>query len=500
MSSEITQPISIREYDDNRMSDSPVRWILFYGLIMAGFAWLSTLHVEGESYGFHSILPVTLILVVAAISKKALESLFAGIIAGLLLLDPANLFTGLGDISMTVVMDETIAWIVLVCGMMGGLINILERGGSVLSFGDLLATRIKGKRSTMLTTCVLGILVFIDDYLNSLAVSASMKNLTDRYKISREKLAFLVDSTAAPVCILVPVSTWAVYFAALLEENGAAKEGGGMMLYIEAIPYMAYGWLALVIVFLVAAGFLGDLGAMKEAEQRAQNGQPVPDGIKQDGFDTSGIKKVPPIVGLLNFLLPMAVLIGASIYYEVDLLLGALVASLFTIVLYYWQRLLDFTQLVDSMLDGFRVMLHPIAMVCAGFMLKEVNDQLGMTPYIIDSLSPYLSKAMLPALVFATMAAVVFATGSSWAVYVITLPIVLPMALELDISMPLVVGALLSSSAFGSHACFFSDSTVLSAQGSGCTPMQHAVTQIPYVLIGAVLAFISFLVLGFMMA
>ena len=124
-------------------------------------------------------------------------------------------------------MDETIAWIVLVCGMMGGLINMLERGGSVLSFGELLARRIKTKRGTMLTTCFLGVMVFIDDYLNSLAVSASMKNLTDRYKISREKLSFLVDSTAAPVCILVPVSTWAVYFAALLEENGATGEGKG---------------------------------------------------------------------------------------------------------------------------------------------------------------------------------------------------------------------------------------------------------------------------------
>ncbi len=500
MSSEIVHPILDREAAGTGMKSSPTSWILFYSLIFIGFAYLSTLHTEGDAYGFHSILPVSLILIVAAISKKALESLFAGIIAGLLLLDPVNIFSNLGDVSMTVVMDETIAWIVLVCGMMGGLINILERGGSVLSFGEMLAKRVKSKRGTMFTTIILGMLVFIDDYLNSLAVSSSMKSLTDRYKISREKLAFLVDSTAAPVCILVPISTWAVYFAALLEENGAAKDGGGMSLYMEAIPYMAYGWIALLVVFLVAAGFIGDLGAMKDAEKRAQGGQPIPDGIKQDGFDATDLKPVKPFMGLLNFLAPMAVLVAASVYYEIDLLLGALVASTFTIVLYYWQKLLDFTQLVESMIDGFRVMLHPIAMVCTGFMLKEVNDQLGMTPYIIDSLAPLLSKEMFPALIFATMAAVVFATGSSWGVYIITLPIVVPMAMTLDINMPLVVGALLSSSAFGSHACFFSDSTVLSAQGSGCTPMQHAITQIPYVAIGALMAFLSFVVLGYSMA
>ncbi|WP_372831218.1 Na+/H+ antiporter NhaC family protein [Pontibacterium sp.] len=500
MSTNVAEPNTAQLTNVQQGINQPTRWLLFFAAIMAGFAYLSTQHVDGESYGFYSLLPALLILVVAVITKKPLESIFSGIIAGLLLLDPTNIVTGLGDISMSVVMDETIAWIVLVCGMMGGLINMLERGGSVLSFGELLARRIKTKRGTMLTTCFLGVMVFIDDYLNSLAVSASMKNLTDRYKISREKLSFLVDSTAAPVCILVPVSTWAVYFAALLEENGATGEGQGMSLYIEAIPYMAYGWIALMVVFLVAAGILGDFGAMKHAEKRAQAGQPIPPGTVQDGFDLSGMKKTSPLVGLMNFLLPMAVLVAASVYYEIDLLLGALVASMFTMVLYFWQSLLNFGQLVDSMLDGFKVMLHPIAVVCAGFMLKDVNDQLGMTPYIIDSLTPYLSKELLPALVFAAMAAVVFATGSSWGVFVVSLPIVIPMALALDMSMPLTVGALLSASAFGSHACFFSDSTVLSAQGSGCTPMQHALTQIPYALIGAAFTFVTLIFMGFAMA
>jgi Na+/H+ antiporter NhaC len=502
MSTDFAPPLAENSatIDSEKRVDSPQKWILFFVAIMAFFAYLSTQHVEGESYGFYSLLPALLILFVAVITKKPLESIFAGIIAGLLLLDPSNVVSGLGDLSISVVMNETIAWIVLVCGMMGGLINMLERGGSVLSFGQMLARRIKTRRGTMLTTCVLGIMVFIDDYLNSLAVSASMKNLTDHYKISREKLAFLVDSTAAPVCILVPVSTWAVYFAALLEENGAAAEGKGMSLYIDSIPYMAYGWLALLVVFLVAAGVLGDFGAMKHAEKRAKAGQTIPPGILIDGFDTSNMKKTSSLVGLMNFLLPMAVLVAASLYYDIDLLLGALVASLFTMVLYFWQRLLSFSQLVDAMLDGFKVMLHPIAVVCAGFMVKEINDQLAMTPYIIDSLTPYLSKELLPALVFASMAAVVFATGSSWGVFVVSLPIVIPMAITFDMSMPLTVGALLSASAFGSHACFFSDSTVLSSQGSGCTPMQHALTQIPYALIAAALALVSLLILGFAMA
>ena len=199
----------------------------------------------------------------------------------------------------------------------------------------------------------------------------------------------------------------------------------------------------------------------------------------------------------MNFILPMAVLIAASVYYDIDLLLGALVASGFTMVLYFIQRLMTFGQLADAMLDGFKVMLHPIAVVAAGFMIKEINDQLGMTSYIIESVAPYLSKELLPAFVFVTMAAVVFATGSSWGVFVVSIPIVIPLAQSMDMSMPLTVGALLSASAFGSHACFFSDSTVLSSTGSGCTPMQHALTQFPYAMIGAALAFVSFIIMGY---
>ncbi|GGO76673.1 sodium:proton antiporter [Marinobacterium nitratireducens] len=475
------------------------RWkpVLCCALLALGFGYISLQHPADDGYGAISLLPSLLILIVAIISKRPLESILTGVVAGLLLIDPSNLIQGLGDLSMGVMMDETIAWIILVCGMMGGLINMLERGGSVLSFSGLLVRRLKSGRQTLLCTTALGLLVFIDDYLNSLAVSASMKNLTDRYRISREKLAYVVDSTAAPVCILVPVSTWAVYFAALLEENNAVSEGGGMSLYIDAIPYMAYGWAALLIVWLVVMGLIPDIGPMKAAERRARNGQTIPDGVAQDGFDTRQMPRTSALRGLLNFLLPMAVLVGASVYYEIDLLKGALVASLFTMVLYYWQRLQSLGQMVDAMLDGFKVMLYPIAVVAAGFMVKEINDQLGMTAYIIESVTPYLSPELLPAMVFTLMAAVVFATGSSWGVFVVSLPIVIPLAQSLDISMPLTVGALLSASAFGSHACFFSDSTVLSSQGSGCTTMGHAITQLPYALLGGVLAIASFLILGF---
>ncbi|MGQ7247661.1 Na+/H+ antiporter NhaC family protein [Halomonas sp. V046] len=463
--------------------------------LLAAIAALTYYHESGTPFGWISLVPSLIVLTVAIATHRTLEALAIGSLAGLILIEPADYIGELAEISLSVMMNETIAWLILVCGLLGGFIAMLEKSGCTLSFSYVIGRLVKTRRQSLLSTAVLGVLIFIDDYLNALATPAAMKRLTDRFGVSREKLAYIVDSTAAPICVLVPLSTWAVYFAELLETNGAT-DGPGMWLYIQSIPFMLYGWVAMGLVFLVALGLVPDLGPMKAAEARAKAGQPIPDGAPDSplGDETPRGK---PWVGVLNFVAPMAVLIGASAYFEIDLLKGVIAATLFTIVLYLIQRLVTFPALMDAIMDGFRTMMLPLAIVAVGFVLREVNDQLGMTQFMIDSLAPYLTPALLPAIVFVSMAVVVFATGSSWGVFVISIPIVIPMAAHMGAPMPLVVGALLSASSFGSHACFFSDSSVLSSQGSGVLPMQHALTQLPYTLIGATVTTLGFLVLGF---
>ena len=304
------------------------------------------------------------------------------------------------------------------------------------------------------------------------------------------------------MCVIAPVSTWAVFFAGLLEENGVAEKGDGLGVYISAIPYMVYGWVALLVVFLVAAGILGDIGPMKKAEARAKAGQPIPDDFvgQEIEVDESMHKPQSSAMGLFNFAFPMVLLVGATVYYDIDLLKGVILAVAVTIGVYYVQGLLTFEQQVKAVFQGFKIMLYPLSTVVAGFMLKEVNDSLGMTEYVINSVTPLMSRETLPALVFIIMASVVFGTASSWGVFVIAIPIVVPIAIGVDAHMPLVIGALLSASSFGRHACFFSDSTVLAAQGAGCSPMAHAFTQIPYAALGAVVSFGVFVVLGYSLA
>lgn len=470
--------------------------------IYIAFAWLSNTRAPNESWGALSLLPTLLVLVTAIVSRRPFESMIAGCVAGLVMLNPFDLVSPFAENISLVLGNETIVWVVLVCGLMGGLIQLLEISGCLDGFSEWLQKIIKSRRQSLLATAGLGVVVFIDDYLNCLAVSTSVKKLTDFYGVSREKLAYIVDSTAAPMCVIVPISTWAVYFAGLLEENGVAKDGGGMALYMSAIPFMAYAWFALVIVFLVAYGILGDWGPMKKAEARAKGGNPVPEAFVDEQLvsNVKAKRKLSFKANIMNFAFPMILLIVSTIYFEIDLLRGALLTCFVTVLIYWAQGILSFETQMEAIFKGFQVMLYPLSTVVGGFFLKAINDELGMTTYVIETITPYMTIVIFPAVIFAVMAFLTFATSSSWGLYILAMPIVFPISLALGVSTPLMIGALLSASSFGSHACFFSDSSLLASQGAGCSPMQHAFSQFPYAMLGAVLSIVTFLGLGYMMA
>lgn len=437
------------------------------------------------------LIPAAVAVAVAMFSRRPIESLLAGVFVGLLLIEPAAAISNFSTILLEVMMDETIAWVIIVCGLMGSLIALLMRAGAANAFSRALATRASGGKSALLYTWVLGLVVFIDDYLNALAVGAAMRNITDKFKVSREKLAYVVDSTAAPICLLVPVSTWAVFFSGVLETSGAAEPGQGMSLYVSSIPYMLYPWIAVLLVPLVAMGRIPDIGMMKSAELRTQE----LDAIETEEVDPKGLIDDSK-VKIYHFLLPIIALLGFSIWYDLDVQLGVIMAVVVTIVLYGVQGLQRWADMCDTVIDGIKIMLPALTIVVVAFMFKEVNDQLGLAPYVIENVTPYMTPTLLPLVVFATMALISFATGSSWGVFAIAIPVVLPLAESVGVSAPLAIGALMSASAFGSHACFYSDATVLAAQGSGCGVMEHALTQIPYALIAAVVSGIGLTLLA----
>lgn len=485
--------------------------------------------------GFPVLIPTLVVLVLAVLSKRTIEPLVGGTVVGLAMLAPSELLTNFTDVILTVMQDETIGWVIMVCGLMGGLIALLARIGGASAFGQLASRRVRTRASALLATWLLGLAVFIDDYLNALAISSSMKRLTDRFRVSREMLAYVVDSTAAPICVLVPLSTWTVFFAAVLEDSAAAETGQGLSVYIGAIPYMFYAWAAVVIVPLVIVGAIPIFGPMKKAERKvglvegagklvagaagstvqrtdgiARTGtdgtaspgidgadSPVADGTGSPGNHGIASRSTELRGAVLNFLVPILALVGFTWYLGADILKGVTVALALTLVLVAVQRLLSVTELFDTILEGFKSMLLPLGTVVAGFMLKEVNDQLGLAPYVIGVVQPLMTPQFLPLVTFLTIALIAFASGSFWGIIVVAMPIVIPLAEAVKADLSLVIGALISASAFGSHTCFYGDSTVLSAHGSGCGAIDHALTQLPYALLAAGAASVAFVIAGY---
>ena len=449
--------------------------------------------------GFISLVPTLVVFLLAVITRRPIESLISGSLVGLVIIHGTQFIGGFAESSIRVMTDPDVAWVILVCGFMGSLIGILIRTGATSAFTTKMSTWVTSQKSALMASWVLGIFMFVDDYLNSLAVGSAMRNLTDKYKISREKLAYVVDSTAAPISVIIPFSTWGVFFAGLIVANGIAPEGEGLDVYISAIPYMLYAWVAVLLVPVVISGFIPALGSMKDAEARAQStGQTVPPGAEhidkanQSIQPKEGVKPQIPM-----FVAPMTLLIAATLWFDKDFLIGIYITLGCTAAYVVIARILDMHDTFDTIIDGFKTMIEPLGVLVAAFILKDVNDSLGLANYVVMTMEPLLTPELLPAIIFASMALVSFMTGSNWGVFVIVLPIVTALANNLGADMTLVIGATLSASTFGSHACFYSDATVLTAQATGCTPMQHALTQFPYALIAAAISLAGYVVLAY---
>lgn len=451
-----------------------------------------------EYEGAIILLPTLVVFVLAILTHRPIESLVTGSVVGLIMIHGKGFVGGFAESSLRVMMDETVAWVILVCGFMGSLIGILIRTGSTRSFTENMMKVVRSQRSALMATWGLGILMFVDDYLNSLAVGSAMRSLTDKYKVSREKLAYVVDSTAAPISVIIPFSTWGAFFGGLLVANGLAPEGEGLKVYISAIPYMLYAWVAVALVPLVIIGVVPMIGGMRKAEERAKSGGPmVPPGaehIEKANKAVSHKEGARPSV--LLFVVPMTVLVLATLWFN-DFLPGVYVTLGGTTLVILAARMLDMHDAFDTIIDGFKMMIEPLGVLFAAFILNEVNTALGLAGYVVETMQPLLSADLLPVIIFTTMGLVSFTTGSNWGVFVIILPIVTTLGQNLGADMTLVIGATLSASTFGSHACFYSDATVLTAQASGCTPMQHALTQLPYALIAAGITAVGYLVIAF---
>lgn len=453
-----------------------------------------------HDFGLLTLLPVLVMIVLAVITRSSFEPLVVGIITGCIIAYHENFLTKFIEHLTTALTDKSSGWVILVCMMYGSLITMMIRGGGTIAFGNFLLKFVKNRRGALLAAWVLGILIFVDDYLHSLAVGAAMKKITDKYFISRELLAYIVHATSAPLCILLPITTWSIFISGILEKNGVVPVGQGMYGYMKAMPFMMVGFVGIVLVLGVVLGLVPILGKMKRAEARAATGATVPYEPSQVVEEAEKEMEAATKNKLGYFILPLVVLLATTVYFGFDALKGALVANFFTFFYFLADRALSLRQLSDAILKGFNTILFPIILVILAFAMKLVNDDLHLVPYVISHVKPYMSRELFPAIAFFTLAVIAFLTSTSWDLYVIAIPLIVPLAQSLQVNVWLSVSVVVGAGAFGSGSGFFSDSTILCASSTECPPMVHALTQLPYVLITLALSTVGYIIVGTWMA
>jgi Na+/H+ antiporter NhaC len=456
---------------------------------------------EASEFGAWSLLPATFLIVYIFITKRILESLVLSCLMGLIMAaKTVNVFSEFSTILTDTMLDPDMAWLIIVCGLMGSIIALIERAGGAIAFGNWAAKHAKGEKSSLVWTWIMGIAIFLDDYLNSMAVGSCMRSLTDKFKVPREMLAYVVDSTAAPLCVLIPISTWAVFAGGLLEANGWAPEGMGLVYFIQTIPYNFYAWVAAIMVILVIFRVIPVFGPMKKAYARVAAGGPLaPEGSEKIDLysgDTLTFAKTPRII---NLVIPIISLVVFTLIFDIDLQMGVICTIPVMFILYLAQGIMNAEEFADCVVKGLQNMIMPLLLMVLAWVFAAMSEQIGFTQYVIDTVAANVGVALLPFVVFVALAITQFVTGTNWGLYIIALPIVIPLAIQMDANIALSVGAVISAGVLGSHCCFYSDATVLTSAACGCDNLRHAVTQMPYGILAGVIAAVMFLVCGFIM-
>jgi len=440
--------------------------------------------------------------------------LFVGILSGALLYSNGNLWNMIlntFDVMISKICDSWNVGILIFLVLLGMLVSMINKAGGSAAYGRWASQRIKTKRGAAISTAVLGMLIFIDDYFNCLTVGSVMRPVTDKHKISREKLSFLIDATAAPVCIIAPISSWAAAVSSV------APEGEGLNLFISSIPYNLYALLTLFTVLFMA--WIGlDFGKMKLAEANAANGIGIP-------MDENAKALEEGKGTVMDLILPIAVLIVSCIttmiytggFFDPEsgsyrnvidafsnsdasmgLVLGAFITIAVTFVLYLPRKVISFKAFADSFVDGFKAMVSAILILIFAWTLSGVTNQLGAKVFVAELVREAAGGLanFLPAIVFLIGVGLAFSTGTSWGTFGVLLPIVCAVFPSGEL-MVISVSACLAGAVCGDHCSPISDTTIMASAGAGCDHIAHVSTQLPYVMVVAGVSFLGYILAGF---
>ena len=482
-------------------------------------AALDTVRESISSYGtFLSLLPPIIAIALALITKEVYSSLFIGILSGALIYSNLNVWgmlTNTCDVMIGKLSDSWNVGILIFLVLLGMMVSLINKAGGSAAYGRWASKHIKTRTGAILSTALLGTLIFIDDYFNCLTVGSVMRPVTDKHNVSRSKLAYLIDATAAPVCIIAPISSWAAAVSSV------APEGQGLNLFLAAIPYNLYALLCLACVVLMALMKL-DLGKMREHELNAMKGdlfttgdRPYEETVIDSDKKGKVIDLVLPVLSLIVSCVLTMVYTGgffdassdsymnfidafANSDASIGLVLGAIIAIAFTMLLYFCRKVISFKDFADSFSEGLKAMSSAILVLTFAWTLSGVTSQLGATVFVAEFVRTSASHLanFLPAIVFVIAVFLAFATGTSWGTFGVLLPIVCAVFPSGEL-MVISVSACLAGAVCGDHCSPISDTTIMASAGAQCDHINHVSTQLPYAFLVAAVSFVGYILAGF---
>lgn len=472
---------------------------------------------ESVQQTFWALVPPLIAIILALVTKEVYSSLLLGIIAG------ALLYSGFGfegtvlhvfnDGILAVLTDSYNVGILIFLVMLGMMVALMNKAGGSAAFGQWASEHIKTRVGAQCATIILGILIFIDDYFNCLTVGSVMRPVTDKHQVSRAKLAYLIDATAAPVCIIAPISSWAAAVSGFVEgENGIA-------LFVQTIPFNFYALLTIVMMFAIVF-MKADYGLMAIHEKNAQKGDlyTTPDrpyaNASEEKISSRGtvFDLVIPVISLVIFCVIGMIYSGgffsgtnfidafAGSDASVGLALGSFFALVVTIILYLIRRVLSFKECMDSLPDGFKAMVPAILILIFAWSLKAMTDSLGAKEFVAGLVQHSAGSFMnfLPAIIFLIGVFLSFATGTSWGTFGILIPIVVHIFENGDYRMMIIsMSACMAGAVCGDHCSPISDTTIMSSAGAQCNHLNHVSTQLPYAMTCAAVSFVTYIIAGF---
>ena len=491
------------------------------GITFCGCTQTSAENFESNMYGtFWALVPPIVAIGLALITKEVHSSLFVGIVLGSLFATNFNV-SGTLDVILTdgfiaALSDSWNVGIILFLVLLGIMVALVNKAGGSTAYGEWAKKNIKTRVGAILSTFALGVLIFVDDYFNCLTVGSVMRPVSDSHRISRAKLAYIIDATAAPICMIAPISSWAAAVSGFVEGYN------GLTLFIRTIPYNFYSLMTIVMILTLTIGDF-DFGPMAKYEQKAkENGDLF--GYEKGSYKASEYPEGNPKGGVIDLLLPIIVLIVSCIigmiytggFFDGEnfidafancdasygLPLGAGVAIVFTIVFFMIRGTVSFKDSMDCIPEGFKAMVPPILILSFAWTLCNITGLLGAADYVAGMMesSAGALTMFLPAIIFVVAAFLAFSTGTSWGTFGILIPIVVALYPADGVNLPqmlvICISACCAGGVCGDHCSPISDTTIMASTGAQCDHVVHVNTQLPYALTAVALSFVGYLIAG----